>query len=72
MDAYQALLDGPNEIVHLDQSFIDTIYEETVKWEDEYAAENEWFARVVESQRGFKDNMSVWPEYRLPIGTMGR
>ncbi|MGP9765947.1 C4-dicarboxylate ABC transporter substrate-binding protein [Halomonas sp. AOP13-D3-9] len=72
LDAYQALLDGPNEIVHLDQAFIDTIYEETVKWEDEYAADNEWFARVVESQRSFKDTMSVWPEYRLPIGSMGR
>lgn len=72
LDAYQALLDGPNEIIHLDQEFIDTIYEETVKWEDEYAAENEWFARVIESQRDFKDTMSVWPEYRLPIGTMGR
>ncbi|WP_261377615.1 C4-dicarboxylate ABC transporter substrate-binding protein [Vreelandella titanicae] len=72
LDAYQALLDGPNEIVHLDQAFIDTIYEETVKWEDEYAADNEWFARVVESQRSFKDTMSVWPEYRLSIGSMGR
>ncbi|QJQ95301.1 MULTISPECIES: C4-dicarboxylate ABC transporter substrate-binding protein [Halomonadaceae] len=70
--AYQELLDGPNEIVHLDQSFIDAIYEETVKWEDEYAADNEWFSRVLESQRTFKDTMKVWPEYRLPIGGMGR
>ena len=72
LDAYQELLDGPNEIVHLDQSFIDTIYEETVKWEDEYAAENEWFARVLESQRNFKGAMAVWSEYRLPMGGAGR
>jgi TRAP-type mannitol/chloroaromatic compound transport system substrate-binding protein len=72
LDAYQELVDGPNEIVHLDQAFIDTIYEETVKWEDEYAAENEWFARVLESQRSFKDAMSLWSEYRLPMGGIGR
>ncbi|MBB3330970.1 TRAP-type mannitol/chloroaromatic compound transport system substrate-binding protein [Halomonas campaniensis] len=72
LDAYQELVDGPNEIVHLDQSFIDTIYEETEKWEDEYAADNEWFARVLESQRGFKDAMSRWPEYRLPMGGIER
>lgn len=72
LDAYQELVDGPNEIVRLDQSFIDTIYEETVKWEDEYAAENEWFARVLESQRDFKDAMTLWPEYRLPMGGIGR
>ena len=72
LDAYQALVEGPNEIVELDQSFIDAIYEETAKWEDEYAAENEWFARVLESQRTFKNDMSSWSEYRLPIGVMAR
>ncbi|SER93577.1 TRAP-type mannitol/chloroaromatic compound transport system, substrate-binding protein [Vreelandella subterranea] len=72
LDAYEELVSGENEIVHLDQDFIDTIYEETAKWEDEYAEDNEWFARVLESQRGFKETMSAWPEYRLPIGTMGR
>ncbi|MFN2332340.1 MAG: C4-dicarboxylate ABC transporter substrate-binding protein, partial [Halomonas sp.] len=72
LDAYQELVDGPNEIVHLDQSFIDTIYEETVKWENEYAAENEWFARVLESQREFKDAMTRWSDYRLPMGGIGR
>lgn len=72
LEAYQALVDGPNELIELDQSFIDAIYEETAKWEDEYAAENEWFARVLESQRSFKNSMGNWSEYRLPIGVMGR
>ncbi|AZM95014.1 C4-dicarboxylate ABC transporter substrate-binding protein [Vreelandella venusta] len=72
LGAYQELVDGPNEIVELDQSFIDAIYEETTKWEDEYAAENEWFARVLESQRSFKSDMDSWSEYRLPIGVMAR
>lgn len=72
LEAYQELVDGPNELIELDQSFIDAIYEETTKWEDEYAADNEWFARVLDSQRSFKDSMSNWSEYRLPIGVMGR
>lgn len=72
LEAYQELVDGPNEIVELDQSFIDAIYDATVEWEDEYAAENEWFARVLESQRGFKEEMRNWPQYRMPIGVMGR
>ncbi len=72
LDAYQELVDGPNEIIELDQSFIDAIYAETELWEDEYAAENEWFARVLESQRDFKNDMNNWSQYRLPIGVMGR
>ncbi|MYL23780.1 C4-dicarboxylate ABC transporter substrate-binding protein [Halomonas alkaliantarctica] len=71
LEAYQALKDGPNEIVQLDQSFIDAIYDETEKWENEYAEENEWFARVLESQRSFKEAINLWPEYRLPIGDSG-
>ncbi len=72
LSAFQELEDGPNEIVQLDQSFIDAIYEETRAWEDEKAAENEWFARVLESQREFKQQMTTWQDYRLPIGVMGR
>ncbi|GGW46064.1 TRAP transporter substrate-binding protein DctP [Vreelandella hamiltonii] len=72
LDAYQELVDGPNEIIELDQSFIDAIYAETELWEDEYAAANEWFARVLESQRDFKNDMNNWSQYRLPIGVMGR
>ncbi|MFN3882293.1 MAG: C4-dicarboxylate ABC transporter substrate-binding protein [Nitrincola lacisaponensis] len=68
LEAYQALLDGPNEIVQLSPEFIATIMDETRKWEDEYAASNEWFARVLNSQREFKEKMVVWTDYRLPIG----
>ncbi|MDT0501106.1 MULTISPECIES: C4-dicarboxylate ABC transporter substrate-binding protein [unclassified Halomonas] len=72
LEAYQELVEGPNEIVQLDPAFVDAIYEETRKWEDEHAEDNEWFARVLESQRSFKDSMSNWQQYRLPIGAMGR
>lgn len=72
LEAYQTLVDGPNEIVQLDPSFIEAIYEETRAWEDEHAEDNEWFARVLESQRDFKHSMQTWQQYRLPIGGMGR
>ncbi|QFU03152.1 Alpha-keto acid-binding periplasmic protein TakP precursor [Halomonas sp. THAF5a] len=72
LSAFQELEEGPNELVQLDPSFVDAIYEETRAWEDEKAAENEWFARVLESQRAFKQEMTTWQDYRLPIGAMGR
>lgn len=72
LGAFQELKEGPNEIIQLDQSFIDTIYQETRSWEDEHAEDNEWFAKVLESQRDFKENMKTWSDYRLPIGVMAR
>lgn len=72
LSAFQELEEGPNELVQLDPSFIEAIYEETRAWEDEKAADNEWFARVLESQRAFKQEMTTWQDYRLPIGAMGR
>jgi TRAP-type mannitol/chloroaromatic compound transport system substrate-binding protein len=72
LEAMKILKAGPNKIIQLDQSFIDTIYAETKKWEEEHAAKNEWFADVLESQRSYKELSRIWPEYRLQIGTMGR
>ncbi len=66
--AYQELKDGKNEIVNLDPSFITKILEETMAWEDENAAKNPWFAKVLTSQRKFKEDMNNWSEYRLKIG----
>lgn len=72
LEAYQELLDGPNEIVQLSDEFLAAVAEETAKWENEKAADNEWFNRILDSQRQFKNSMSVWPEYRLSIGeTLG-
>ncbi|PXF30290.1 C4-dicarboxylate ABC transporter substrate-binding protein [Pokkaliibacter plantistimulans] len=68
LKAYEELKNGKNEIVRLDPSFIKAVYEETTKWEDEYAGKNEWFKRVLDSQRTFKKDMQSWPEYRLQIG----
>lgn len=68
LEAYRELEEGPNEIVRLEPSFIQKIYEETAAWEDEKAKDNEWFAKVLESQRQFKKDMDSWPQYRLNVG----
>ncbi|MBL1376063.1 TRAP transporter substrate-binding protein DctP [Zobellella iuensis] len=72
LKAYEELANGPNEIVQLDPSFIEAIFEETRKWEDEYAAKNDWFRQVLDSQRGFKEQMKSWPQYRMQIGMAGQ
>lgn len=66
--AYEELKKGKNTLVELDPSFISAILKETRAWEDEYAAKNVWFKRVLESQRQFKEKISSWPNYRLQIG----
>ena len=68
LEAYRELEEGPNEIVRLEPSFIQKIYEETAAWEDEKAKDSEWFAKVLESQRQFKKDMDSWPQYRLNVG----
>jgi TRAP-type mannitol/chloroaromatic compound transport system substrate-binding protein len=69
--AFQELKDGNNEIIRLDDDFMQAVHEETRKWENEQAAGNQWFQRVLESLRGFKRELHVWGEYRLPIGGVG-
>lgn len=68
LSAYQELQQGDNEIVRLSPEFQSAILAETRQWEDEYASKNEWFKRVLQSQRSFKQKISLWPEYRLQIG----
>lgn len=68
LSAFKEMTGGDNEIVHLDPKFMATIEEATNKWEDKQAEGNEWFAKVLNSLRDFEDQLSVWPEYRFPIG----
>ncbi|MCG6214764.1 C4-dicarboxylate ABC transporter substrate-binding protein [Vibrio furnissii] len=68
LDAYKELVNGSNEIVRLDPKFISQILEETKKWENDHAADNAWFKRVLTSQREFKEQIKLWPEYRMQIG----
>ena len=68
LSAFKDMTEGDNEIVHLDPDFMATIEEATNKWEDQQAEDNKWFARVLNSLRDFEDQLTVWPEYRFPIG----
>ncbi len=68
LDAYKELVEGDNEIVRLSPEFQSAILEATRQWEDEHAANNPWFKRILTSQREFKQKMALWPEYRLQIG----
>lgn len=68
LSAFKDMTEGDNEIVHLDPDFMATIEEATNKWEDQQAEDNKWFAKVLNSLRDFEDQLTVWPEYRFPIG----
>lgn len=67
MEAFAELESGANEIVLLEQTFIDKARAETVKWSDEQAANNAWFKKVHTSMNAFKERLKVWSRYRLPI-----
>lgn len=68
LSAFKEMTEGDNEVVHLDREFMATIEEATTNWEDKQAEDNEWFARVLNSLRDFEGQLSVWPQYRFPIG----
>lgn len=72
LDAFKGFAEGANEIVRVDDEVLDAINKATREWEDEIAAENEWFAKALSSQRAFKEKLAVWPEYRFQIGTLGK
>ncbi|MCV6587341.1 MAG: C4-dicarboxylate ABC transporter substrate-binding protein [Marinibacterium sp.] len=72
LSAFQDFAEGPNEIVRVDDAVLERIKQVTHEWEDEIAAENEWFKRALDSQRAFKAKLAVWPEYRFQIGSLGQ
>ena len=70
LDAFRELQEGPNEIVELEQSFIDEAARVTREWAEEQATADPWFKEVLESQTDFKNKLKTWSEYRLPIGSL--
>ena len=68
LDAFEELKEGNNELVELHPSFISAVLKETKAWEDGHAEANQWFAKVLTSQRAFKEKIKSWPGYRLQIG----
>ncbi|MGY6632136.1 MAG: C4-dicarboxylate ABC transporter substrate-binding protein [Alkalilacustris sp.] len=61
-----------NTVIQLDDSFIEAAMEAANAWATEQAANDEWFARIYESQSAFQDMISRWGEFRLPIGASAR
>ena len=69
VDAWRKLheTDGV-EFVDLDPSFIEQAKEASFAWAEKQAAENEWFKKAYSSQRETQKKLSVWGEFRMPIG----
>ena len=72
LNAFETFVEGPNEIVRVDDAVLEKIKQVTYEWEDEIAAENPWFKKALESQRAFKAKLNLWPEYRFQIGSLGQ
>lgn len=70
LNAFKELEDGPNEILTLNDDFVAKVHEVTKAWEDEQAANNAWFKKVLTSMRTFKAQLQSWEKYRLPIGSL--
>lgn len=60
---YQEWIEAGNEIVDLDPAFIEKIREVSIEWQDELAAEDPWFEKILESQRAYQEMWSGAPRY---------
>jgi len=68
ISALEKMREAGNEFVSLDPEFLRVAFEETEKWEDEQAAKDPWFKRVLDHRRTFQKAMKSWPTFRFPIG----
>jgi len=68
ISALEKMREAGNEFVSLDAEFLRVAIEETEKWEDEQAANDPWFKRVLDHRRAFQKAMKSWPTFRFPIG----
>lgn len=57
-----------NEMIVLDDSFIQAVQEVSDNWAQKQASGNEWFKRAYEHQSAFQDKLKDWQKFRLPIG----
>ena len=63
-----AAKDGKNEFIKLDDAFVKAAQKASSEWADKQAGDNEWFKRVLESQRATQKKLEAWPEFRLQVG----
>ncbi|WP_297777437.1 C4-dicarboxylate ABC transporter substrate-binding protein [uncultured Roseovarius sp.] len=57
-----------NEMIVLDESFIQAAQEASDAWAQKQATDNEWFKRAYDHQSAFQKMLSDWQKFRLPIG----
>ena len=67
--AYRRMVDGGNTILRLDQSFIDTAQKAGNDWADKQVAGNDWFKKMLNHQRKFQSDMTVYSKMRSGPGT---
>lgn len=72
LEAFEQLSSGENEMVQVNQEFVDEVKAQSQKWLEELAAENDWARRVIDSQNDFKDKLASWPKFRFPIGSLAQ
>lgn len=69
LEAFQVLENSEqNEIVQLDDEFLEAARQASEEWAEPLVEENEWFARVYESQKAYEEMLTRWPEFRPAIG----
>jgi TRAP-type mannitol/chloroaromatic compound transport system substrate-binding protein len=61
---YHRFLESGNIVINLDPSFIKLIEKVSYEWQDELAAKDEWFKRILESQRACIKLWEGAPRYR--------
>ena len=66
--AVKTMREYGNDFVVLDDEFIQAVSEAAREWEDEQAAANPWFKRILDHRRVFEEDMSNWPQFRFQIG----
>jgi TRAP-type mannitol/chloroaromatic compound transport system substrate-binding protein len=67
--AYRRFEKGGNTMLRLEQSFIDTAQKVGNEWADKVAAENPKFKEILNHQRQFQMDMSVYSKMRIAPGS---
>jgi TRAP-type mannitol/chloroaromatic compound transport system substrate-binding protein len=62
-ETYQEWIKSGNEVINLDPSFIKEIEKVSIEWQNELAAADPWFKRILDSQRAYQKLWSGAPYY---------
>lgn len=62
--AYEFYKSEGVEIINLDQAFVDEAMAKSIAWAETQAAENEWFKKVWDHQKAYREAWANAPDYR--------